>query len=102
MLKVFLSKTKHRTKRRMAFASSAAKPSSVSSSSAFASGEIEGGGEQEILVLKRNNQLLRKRERRERLCNIQKNILAVLILSGAMFLILNVLAKMKEEIKARG
>ena len=90
-------------KRRMAFASSAAKPSSVSSSSAFASGEIEGGGEQEILLLnKRNNQLLRNRERRERLCNIQKNILAVLILSGAMFLILNVCVKMKEEIKARG
>jgi hypothetical protein len=45
----------------MAFASSAAKPSSVSSSSAFASGEIEGGGEQEILLLsKRNNQLYTK------------------------------------------
>jgi len=92
----------------MAFASSsAAKPSSsVSSSSAFASsGEIEGGKEQEILLLnKRNtNQLLiRNRERRERLCTIQKNILAGLILSGAMFLILNVCVKMKEEIKARG
>ena len=72
--------------------------------SAFASATAEnegGGGEQEILVLKRN-QLLRNRERRERLCNIQKNILAGLILSGAMFLILNVCVKMKEEIKARG
>jgi len=90
----------------MAFASSsAAKPSSsVSSSSAFASGEIEGKGAQEILLLnKRNAQLLiRNRERRERLCTIQKNILAGLILSGAMFLILNVCVKMKEEIKARG
>lgn len=88
-----------------AFASSAAKPSSVSSSSsAFASAtaENEGGVGEQILVLKRNNQLLRNGERRERLCNIQKNILAVLILSGAMFLILNVFAKMKEEIKARG
>jgi len=100
---VSLSKQTPTKKRRMAFASSAAKPSSVSSSSAFAPGEIEGGGEQEILLLnKRNTQLLRNRERRERLCNIQKNILAVLILSGAMFLILNVCVKMKEEIKARG
>jgi len=85
--------------------SSAAKPSSsVSSSSAFASGEIEGKGAQEILLLnKRNAQLLiQHRERRERLCTIQKNILAGLILSGAMFLILNVCVKMKEEIKARG
>jgi len=90
----------------MAFASSsAAKPSSsVSSSSAFASGEIEGKGEEILLLNKRNtNQLLiRNRERRERLCTIQKNILAGLILSGAMFLILNVCVKMKEEIKARG
>jgi hypothetical protein len=91
----------------MAFASSsAAKPSSsVSSSSAFAPGEIEGGKEREILLLnKRNNHqlLIRNRERRERLCTIQKNILAGLILSGAMFLILNVCVKMKEEIKARG
>jgi len=91
-----------------AFALSAAKPSSVSSSSsAFASAtainsENEGGGEQILLLNKRNNQLLRNRERRERLCAIQKNILAVLILSGAMFLILNVFAKMKEEIKVRG
>jgi len=92
----------------MAFASSsAAKPSSsVSSSSAFgASGEIEGGKEQEILLLNKRNThqlLIRNRERRERLCTIQKNILAGLILSGAMFLILNVCVKMKEEIKARG
>jgi hypothetical protein len=94
-----------------AFASSAAKPSSVSSSSsAFASATAEneggggggGGGVGEQILLNKRNQLLRNRERRERLCNIQKNILAVLILSGAMFLILNVLAKMKEEIKARG
>jgi len=105
-------KTPDKKRRMSAFASSAAKPSSVSSSSsAFASATAEnegggggggGGGVGEQILLNKRNQLLRNRERRERLCNIQKNILAVLILSGAMFLILNVLAKMKEEIKARG
>ena len=107
-LKSLSPKQKRRTKKRRmsAVASSAAKPSSVSSSSsAFASATAEnegGGGGEQILLNKRNNQHLRNRERRERLCTIQKNILAVLILSGAMFLILNVCAKMKEEIKARG